>query len=212
MNSAIRYTFFIFLILLLGTSCSPLKYLEGDQTMLRKNKIKIENKKSVDDYKTLSYELETLTSQRPNSKFFGIPTLGPWFYYRTVSKMHNRQDTTWWNRFVLKNLAEEPSVYNPSLADESARDMEKYMKQRGYFDAEVGFEPKRKGWFKQRKMEVDYNVNPGQRYYFDTINYISKDTVIEDILKDIQSESFLQKGVPLDSRIVDQERRRIMTI
>lgn len=209
MNSAIRYTFFIFLILLLGTSCSPLRYLGEDQTMLRKNTVEIENKKSVDDYKTLNYELETLTSQRPNSKFFGVPTLGPWFYYRTVSKMQNRQDTTWWNRFVLKNLAEEPTVYNPNRSDESAGDMEQYMKQRGYFDAEVGYESKRKGWFKKRKIEVTYKVNPGQRYYFDTINYISKDTIIEDILKDIQSESFLQKGVPLDSRIVDQERRRI---
>jgi hypothetical protein len=119
-NSAIRYTFFVFFILLLGTSCGTLKHLEEGETMLRKNKIEIKDKKNVDNVKGLKYELGSKIYQKPNSKFLGVlPSFGPWYYYRIQAK----SDTTWWGRFMLKNFAEIPAVYSLEKADRSAENM-----------------------------------------------------------------------------------------
>lgn len=205
MNSTIRYTFFIFSILLFGSSCSSLRYLEEDQTMLRKNKIEITNKKDVDNVRSLQYSLESIPYQKPNSKFIGLTTAGSWYYYRNKDKA----EKNWWTRFVMKNLAEEPAVYSIDKADASARSMERYLHQKGYFDATVEFETKRKGIFKKRKMHVNYIVNSGKRYYYDTIRYISKDTAIQNILEATKEESFLKSGSPVDVGLYNQETQRI---
>ncbi|HFC00509.1 MAG TPA: hypothetical protein ENJ53_06860, partial [Phaeodactylibacter sp.] len=185
MNEAIRYTFFIFLVILVGTSCTPMRYLNEGETFLKKNKINIEDRRNVDDYSNLKYELSTKIYQKPNTKFLGMPTLGPWFYYRIQSK----SDTSKWNRFVLRKWAEEPAVYNSNIADASAKNLEKYLQLRGYFDAHVDFETKKKG-LRKKKMHVKYNITVGKRYYIDTLNFVSKDPAIHQILQEIKSNSF----------------------
>lgn len=204
-NSAIRYTFFIFFILLLGTSCGTLKHLEEGETMLRKNKIEVKDKENVDNVNGLKYELNALTYQKPNSKFLGIlPSFGPWYYYRIQSK----SDTTWWGRFMLKNFVEVPAVYSLEKADRSAENMEKALRNKGYFNAEVDFETKKKG-LRKKKTHVTYNITTGKRYYLDEVKFTSKDTAIHKILQEIKSETLLPLGAPASKSIYEEETRRI---
>jgi len=204
-NSAIRYTFFIFFILLLGTSCGTLKHLEEGETMLRKNKIEVEDKKNVDNINGLKFELNSLIYQKPNSKFLGVlPSFGPWYYYRIQAK----SDTTWWGRFVLKNFAEVPSVYSLEKANRSAENMEKALRNKGYFNAEVEFETKKKG-LRKKKMHVTYNIKTGKRYYLDGVDFISKDTAIYKILQEIKSKTLLPPGSPASKTIYEEETQRI---
>lgn len=204
MNSTIRYIFFIFFILILGTSCGTIKHLKEGETLLRKNKVIIKDKKNVDEYNTLLYELGTQTSQKPNSRFLGLPSLGPWYYYR----METRQDTTWWTRFVRKNFVEPPAIFNQDAADRSAKSMERMMIFKGYFNAKVEYETKIKG-LRKKKMHVKYFIDPGKRYYFDTVQFVSKDTAIENILQEIAPESFIKRGAPVDNQLVQNEKARI---
>mgnify|MGYP000029072933 CR=1 FL=1 len=204
-NSAIRYTFFIFLILLLGTSCGTLKHLEEGESMLRKNKIEVKGEENVSNVNGLKYELNALTYQKPNSKFLGVlPSFGPWYYYRIKAK----SDTTWWGRFMLKNFAEVPAVYSMEKADLSAENMEKALRNKGYFNAEVEFETKKKG-LRKKRMHVTYNINTGKRYYLDEVSFTSKDTAINRILQELKSETFLPPGAPASKSIYEQETRRI---
>lgn len=204
-NSAIRYTFFIFFVLLLGTSCGTLKHLEEGETMLRKNKIEVLDKKNVDNVNGLQYELGTLTYQKPNSKFLGVlPSFGPWYYYHIQAK----SDTTWWGRFVLKNFAETPAVYSLEKADLSAENMEKALRNKGYFDAEVEFETKKKG-IRKKNTQVTYYIKTGKRYYLDEVSFTSKDTAIHKILQEIKSKTLLPKGSPASKNTYEEEIRRI---
>lgn len=204
-NSAIRYTFFIFFILLLGTSCGTLKHLEEGETMLRKNKIEIKDKNNVDNINDLKYELGALTYQKPNSKFLGVlPSLGPWYYYHIQAK----SDTTWWGRFVLKNFAETPAVYSLEKADLSAENMEKALRNKGYFDAKVEFETKKKG-LRKKKTHVTYYIKAGKRYYLDEVNFTSKDTAIHEIMQEIKDETLLPPGAPASKTAYEEEIRRI---
>ncbi|MFK7771788.1 MAG: BamA/TamA family outer membrane protein [Saprospiraceae bacterium] len=204
-NSAISYTFFIFFILLLGTSCGTLKHLEEGETMLRKNKIEFKDKENVDNVKSLIFEMGSKTYQKPNSKFLGVlPSLGPWYYYRIQAK----SDTTWWGRFVLKNFAEIPAVYSLEKADRSAENMELALRNKGYFNAEVDFETKRKG-LRKKKMHVTYNITAGKRYYLDRVSFTSKDTAIAKILQEIKDKTLLPPGAPASKSLYDEETRRI---
>ncbi|MFT6321063.1 MAG: outer membrane translocation and assembly module TamA [Granulosicoccus sp.] len=204
-NSAIRYTFFVFFILLLGTSCGTLKHLEEGETMLRKNKIEIKEKKNVDNAKGLEYELGSKIFQKPNSKFLGVlPSFGPWYYYRIQAK----SDTTWWGRFMLKNFAEVPAVYSLEKADRSAENMENALRNKGYYNAEVDFETNKKG-LRKKKMHVTYNIKTGKRYYLEEVNFTSKDTAIHKILQEIKSETLLPPGAPASESSYEQETRRI---
>ncbi len=204
-NSAISYTFFIFFILLLGTSCGTLKHLEEGETMLRKNKIEIKDKNNVDNINDLKYELGGLTYQKPNSRFLGVlPSLGPWYYYRIQSK----SDTTWWGRFVLKNFAETPAIYSLEKADLSAENMEKALMNKGYFDAKVEFETKKKG-LRKKKTHVTYIIRAGKRYYVDEVDFTSKDTAINKILQEIRKETLLPAGAPASKTAYEEEVRRI---
>lgn len=204
MNSTIRYIFFVFFILILGTSCGTIKHLEEGETLLRKNKVVIKNKKNVDNYNTLIYELGTQTYQKPNSRFLGLPSMGPWYYYR----MESRQDTTWWTRFVNKNFVEPPAIYSQDDAESSASSMELMMRKKGYFNAKVEYETKIKG-LRKKKMHVKYNIDPGKRYYYDTVRYVSKDTAIQNILNEIQAESLIKRGAPVDDQLYQNEKARL---
>lgn len=159
----------------------------------------------MDNIGDLNYELSTLTYQKPNSKFLWVlPSLGPWYYYRIQAK----SDTTWWGRFVLKNFAETPAIYSLEKADQSAENMEKALRNKGYFDAQVEFETKKKG-LRKKKTHVTYNITVGKRYYLDDINFTSKDTAIQKILQEIKSESLLPPGAPASKNIYEEEVRRI---
>ena len=204
MNSAIRYTIFIFSILLLTTSCGTIKHLKEGETLLQKNKIKIKDKKNVDDYRNVAYELTTKTIQKPNPRFLGLPSIRPWFYYR----MQKKEKSTWWTRFVTKNWADPPAIYSLDFADQSAKNMEQFLQQRGYFNASVDFTTKKKG-LRKKKMEVKYQITAGPRYYFDTIQLVSNDPNIDSVLQEIKGASLLRRGEPVDERLYDQERQRI---
>ncbi len=204
MNSTIRYIFFVFFILILGTSCGTIKHLKDGETLLRKNKVVIKNKSNVDNYNTLIYELGTQTYQKPNSRFLGLPSLGPWYYYR----MQAKKDTTKWTRFVNKNFVEPPAIFSQDAADKSAKSMELMMHKKGYFQAKVDYETKIKG-LRKKKTHIKYVIDPGKRYYYDTVAIVSKDTAIQNILNEIKSESFIKKGAPVDEQLYLNEEARI---
>jgi len=187
----------------LGTSCGTIKHLKEGETLLRKNKIVVEDKKNVDNYNTLSYELGTQTYQKPNSRFLGLPSLGPWYYYRMEGR-----DTTWWTRFVRNNFVEPPAIYSQDAADKSAKSMELMMRKKGYFNAKVDYTTKTKG-LRKKKTHVKYVIDPGKRYYYDTVSFVSKDLAIQNILNEIKSESLIQRGAPVDDQLFQNEKARI---
>jgi len=63
------------------------------------------------------------------------------------------------NNWVKKSLGEEPAIYDENHSDATAKTMEDYLFDRGYFDGEVEFEPPTpKKFFKTSK--VNHSSNP----------------------------------------------------
>ena len=194
--------FFGLIVLIMGlSSCNTTKYLEPEERLLVKNDIRFVETKKLKNKRKLKYELSRLHKQTPNSNFFFIPR--EWFHYR----IQHKTDTSKFDRWVNRVLAEEPAIHSRKRAETTAEDMERYMNYMGYFNAEVYFTPAVNK--ADNKVKITYYVEPGQQLLIDSTVYSSRDTTVEDILQDISEESVLKPGAGMEGQLYERERDRI---
>ncbi len=201
----ISYLLTAFIFLTAISACNTTKYLDDGEAFLSKNTIVLNKEPKIKERNALFYELETLYKQRPNDNFFNLPWISKrYFWYRNQEP----SDTTKYKKWVLRQFAEKPAVFDDAKAYETAETMEFYLQNRGWFNADV-YHVKNRKRKAGKHVGVTYYVNPKERYLIDTVNFISKDEGIEKILNEIQSKTNLKKEKPVDGRIYEQEVTRI---
>jgi len=207
LQHAKQITYFLtaFILLTVVSACNTTKYLESGEAFLSKNTIVLNKKPKIKERNALFYELETLYKQRPNDNFFNIPGISKrYFWYRNQEP----EDTTKYKKWILRQFAEKPAVFDDTKAYETAETMKFYLQNRGWFNAEVYHVKNRKNKDGQQ-VDVTYFVNPKERYLIDTVNFISKDKEVEKILNGIRSKTNLKVERPVDGRTYEQEVTRI---
>ena len=201
LRPATRETIFpllaLFLLCLLLSACNTTQYLDYEERFLKVNEIEFQGE--VKRRAQLESEMYALYKQRPNRKFFGVSRR--YFYYKTSEP----GDTTAFKK-ALRKQAEAPAIFDPLLAVATGQNMENYLRNRGYFDAAVRYE---KEELNRQKMGVKYIVTPGPLYTIKRVRFESEDTDIEEMLREVEGETVLEPGKPVDSRLYDQEVRRI---
>ncbi len=120
-------------------------------------------------------------------------------------KLKDKDKPTWRER--LREIAEEPVIYDSILTQQSSIQIKKYLQTKGYFYADVKnkvvFNPALKTAY------VTYEITAGKRKYITDIKYeIGDRDVLNTILKD-STHSLLKKGIPFDMDILSKERERI---
>ena len=182
-------------------SCNTSKYLPADKTFLKKNEIRFLKNEKVADKSALKAELQTLYKQRENTKLkpFGINRRV--FYYKTIGKENTR-----FGRWVRKIFSEVPAIYDADLANSTTQSMKFYLQNKGYLNAEVFYD---KNASDNKNTEVYYYVSPKQLFTIDTVEYLSKDANILDIVNKTKSKSFIKSGSPLSERNYNLEVDRI---
>lgn len=190
--------------ILLGlTGCSPTKYLTADQFLLEKNVLHLSSTYPIENKRTLSYELSTLYRQKPNgSLFLFFPR--EWFYFKTAA----RQDTSRFNSWINRFIAEVPAIYSYDLANQAAAGMETFLQYKGYYDAKVFVEEQLAGK-KKKKLTAHYYADTGHRYTVDSLFLRSPDPAIQRILDDHLRETFFKRGENPDGKIYELEKDRI---
>ncbi|MCB0570011.1 MAG: BamA/TamA family outer membrane protein [Phaeodactylibacter sp.] len=183
------------------TSCNTAKYLTGDEYLLKGNSIKLQGKGNIDRKRSLKYELSLLYKQKENSRFFFIPR--EWLYY----KASGPEDTTKFDKWVRRVIAEPPAIYDPNLANSTVESMRYHLQYKGYFNAEAFSDIYVKQ--KRRKVYVTYYAIPGQQFTIDSVSFFSRDTVVNRILQNIAGNSYLKHGAGIDGKLYDRERERI---
>lgn len=189
-------------LLLLFSACNTTKYLKDDQFLLTKNSIKIKSESKIKNKSTLSYELSTLYKQKPNTNFL-LFFPREWFYFVTQGP----GDTTRFDRWQRRVIAEAPAIYEERLADSTARSMEYYLQYNGYYNVNVIPDDRVHG----KKVSVTYFVYPHQQFTIDTVVFSSQDTIINRILQEIKPQTLLKEHQPLTRTLYEQERDRIAT-
>jgi len=153
------YLFITFILLTAVSACNTTKYLNDGEAFLSKNTIVLNKEPKIKERNALFYELETLYKQRPNDNLLNIPWISKrYFWYRNQEP----GDTTKYKKWVLRQFAEKPAVFDDEKAYETAKTMEFYLQNRGWFNAEVYHVKNRKNK-EGKQVDVTYFVNPKER-------------------------------------------------
>ena len=202
---ALRYSnicifFVLFTFLLLSSSCSSKRYLPEGEKLLTQTSIEMEEPNDDPYLTSAKGELKNIPQLRPNSSIL-------WFIpkERSYLRIQQKQDTTAWNRFILRNFAEEPAFYDSLKIANAERAFERHMRSRGYFNARVDHEVE----FKRYKAKVKYRVTPGRLFLSDTLQYTTEDTEVKDLLLKHKNESIFRQSVPISRENYEKESRRI---
>lgn len=201
------------------TSCGISKHLSDEERLLTENKIVFPEGK-IKDQKLVKAELTTLFKQTPNSDwlfFVKIPT--NFYFWNERTQRDSIKDTNLeaaLRRLINKRIAEPPSIYREELAETTRENMKFYLRNKGYFDAEVGFtdqskKPKKKNVI-PKEVKVTYEVFPGKLYMSDSIVFVAKDPKILEILNRYKESSKFWGNKPIDSGLYDAEVSRIINL
>ena len=184
---------YIFTILI-TTSCSLGKYVPEGKYYLKKNQITCTDKKVGK-----TYIFEDYIKQSPNTKWFGAKV--PLKIY-TLSG----SDTTKWFCKFFRKIGEQPVIYDSISATKTISDIKQMLANEGYTKAEVKTEKTIKG----KKLNLNYVITPGERYYIKNIYRSSEDTAINSIISGKDTlKSLLLRGMPLNINTLNEERSRI---
>ena len=187
------------LIVLIASGCTSNKHLKDGEYFLFDNKTRIKSSERVKNKGVLVAELEELYKQKETQTFFGVPR--HWFYYQTA----NNPDSSWFKSYIRKKIANPPVIYDSLKTISTVGLMQRYLRQRGYLNAEVAERTR----FDDRKATVLYTADPNKRWTIESVEFVSQDTAIQRILDETAAESFLQPGQPVDIELYNQERTRI---
>lgn len=177
------------------SACSPTKFVPEGQYLLDKVDFKTETDALSNS------DLKMYLRQEPNFKVFGLYKL-----YLSFYNMSGRDSTKWRNR-QFRSIGEAPVIYDERMTKLSEHEIEKYVRSKGFCNAEV------KAWteFDGKRARVTYYVRENTPYRLRNITYnFSSDAEIDSIFVQYgQKNTLLKKGMLFDIDQLDEERKRI---
>lgn len=202
-----RYKYGIFLLsALFFASCSGLRKLPEDESLLVANRVKIEGEvgKRSKDKRIASKKLVGLVSQEPNSRFLGI-RLKLGLYSGSKDSVNN-----WWNRKLREN-GEPPVAFDSATIDQSVDRMRRYLGNKGYFEPDFSVDVKRIGK-QNRKVRVCYTAVLNEPYRLRSFRNVIRDDSVAAVLAARPQRSLVEVGQIYDVETLDKERERLTGI
>lgn len=192
------FGFAILLILLLVlNACSPTRNLTENQALLDSYRIKGLKGKQLDDAR--SY-----VRQKPNRAFLGIKFLR---VYLGIYNLADRGEPRKYKE-ALKNIGEAPVIYDSTLTEYSARQINSYLFSKGYFQSSVRWETR----IKKKRARVTYFVDEKLPWSVRYITFNIPDTAIKDIHFNDIKNSQIRQGMIYDANALQDERSRITAL
>ncbi|MBG0860803.1 MAG: BamA/TamA family outer membrane protein [Bacteroidales bacterium] len=186
------YSLLSFLAVLFIISCNPTKYVPQNETLLDKNHITINN----DGIKKA--ELEPYIRQKPNKRIFGTR------FHLGLYNLSNIEKQKWPHTW-LREIGEEPVIYDPYSTEKSREQIESYVESKGYFDRKVTDTVETAA----RKSEVYYTVNLTTPYTIRNLYYEIADTTIRKLVYHDSVGCLIIRGKPFDVDVLQDEKSRI---
>ena len=122
-----KHIILLSLLTALLSSCSVGKFVPENQHFLNKNNVVIDGK-NVEFTKS---EVSAYITQKPHQVRFPFK-ITTWIYYVT----ENKTDKSFY-RWINETLGRKPEYYDPESSYYSARQIEQYLDNRGYFNSKV---------------------------------------------------------------------------
>lgn len=178
-------------LIILSASCNPTKYVPEGETLLDNNHISVTNdgiKKS---------DLVPYIRQKPNKKIFGAR-----FHLGLYNLSNIKKDK--WPHSWLRNIGEEPVIYDPASTEKSREQIQSFIASKGYFDSRVNDSTNNVN----RKSKVYYNVNLKAPYTIRNLYYEFADSTIHKLFNFDSVNCLIERGKPYDVDVLQAERTR----
>ena len=178
--------------------CSTQKLVPHDHYLLDKVKLTSDSKELA------ASKLEPYVRQRPNSKWFSLVKV-PLAAYA----MAGNDSTKWINR-KLREMGEQPMLFDTLLTERTCQDLNQVMVNMGYLRSTVDYETM---VGKRKKLTVTYHLHPGERYSVRTVHHDIQDEGVAEVLRMSGTRNtLLKEGKPFAIADLNDERKRITTL
>jgi len=173
-------------------SCRTVKYVPDNQFLLAKSKISVDNS-SID-----KGELKNYLKQRPNTRILGF-----WRFHLGLYNLSSKKKETG----ILKRIGEAPVILIPFLTKKSKEEFERFMHNKGYFDAKVSDTIIYK---RNKRAEVYYTIVSNAPHRIKSY----KSEILDDSMK-VQSKgdstkSLIKLNGIFDTDVLAAESKRVL--
>lgn len=196
MRKSILHIVLVCLAAVLLSSCTTIRrFVPEGSYLLNKNKVVIKNG-PVDFKKS---DVSGYIQQKPvRTQFpFRLPL---WFYYITEHKQSG------FAKWINHHLGKQPEYYDPNATANSARQIEQYLNNRGYFHSKVTTQAKRVSRMRRHLIRATYTIQATEPYRIRKINYDIEDTVLAPHLMRLEPRFPAQVGQIYNSYTLDEQR------
>ncbi len=122
-----------------------------------------------------------------------------------------KKDKTLREGNLLMRWGEPLSVYDSAKSEQTIESMSNYMKSLGYYANKVSYSTEIKGK-EGEKINVKYNVTPGEPYVIDSLQMHIPDWRVKELITSFNEGHHLRKGQVLKTINISAERDRIYNI
>ena len=185
------YCIFILLFFFFLTSCNPTKYVPEGESLLNENQIYV-NKEGIKKIDLIPY-----VKQVPNKRIFGAR------FHLGLYNLSNINKQKWPHNW-LRNIGEEPVIYDPYATDKTREQIKSYVASKGYFDAKVTDTVETAN----QKSDVFYDVDLLRPYTIRNLKYEIADSNIRNLCFFDSVNCEIIRGKPYDVDVLQAERSR----
>ncbi len=186
-----KLIYLLFSALIITASCNPTKYVPQDETLLDEYHILI-NREGIKKSELVPY-----VKQKPNKRIFGAK------FHLGLYNLSNI-DKEKWPHSWLRDIGEEPVVFDPYATAKTVEQVKSYAASKGYFDSKVTDTVETDN----RKSKVYYKVDLKPPYTIQRLTYEIADTSIEKLFYFDSVNCMIERGKPYDVDVLQAERNR----
>lgn len=182
--------------LLLLAACQPLKYVPAGEALL--DRVELDTEKGLPSKGVLKNYLH----QEPNDRFLGIARLNLGWY-----NLSGPDSARFFNR-LFRNLGEPPVIYDEVLTDRSRQSMRRFLMSKGYLNATVDTSVR----IVKGRAQVTYTLRGNKPYLIRSYSFTDGRDAIRATIEASMGSSLVKPGNPLDSKVLDEERSRLVRL
>lgn len=187
------------LLFLTVSSCRLPKLLKDNEYLLDNNKVKV-NRTELKDGLALNIK------QKPNRKI-----LGTFKFHLTVYRLASTfKRTNRLSSFLANKIGEPPEILDSTLCEQSVKQLQLYMRNSGYYQANVYYKVKVINVTELLRLaSVTYHVETGPQLTNADVVCVVNDSAIRAILDRAWSQSYIRTYDPFLSNQYISERERM---
>ena len=181
------------------------KFVRDDERILYQNYYEITTTDGAEPGKEIYDALDGMkkyTQQKANTHILGV---GPRFSMR-IYCLSNPDDSNFINSY-LRRKGQKPVIYDEYAARKTCDQLTSLLYSKGCFNSVVTFDTVHR---KKHDVKVKYNIAASQRYIIDDVRFKSETPEVTKLLRQWQSESFLQAGDYYDQEKMERERNIVI--